>query len=97
MLFLVLALMSCVSPLVSLSTFLMSANSLFGAPVMILVSVMFPLVLSIIAQVRTHVRFHLPLFFKGFKSTRQKRYFHRQWGARGVVASVDAGQLTLCL
>ena len=56
-----------------------------------------PGAVSIIAQVRTRVRFHLPLFFKRLKSTRRKRYFHRQWGARGVVASVDAGQLTLCL
>ena len=57
----------------------------------------FPVAVSIIAQVRTPVRFHLPLFFKRFKSSHRKRYFHRQWGTRGVVASVAAGQLTLCL
>lgn len=52
---------------------------------------------SIIVQVKTCVRLHLPLFFKRFKSSRWKRYFHCQWGARGVVASVAAGQLTLNL
>lgn len=51
----------------------------------------------IVAQVRSRVRFHLPLFFKRFKSARRKRYFHYQWGARGVVASVTAGQLSLNL
>ena len=34
---------------------------------------------------------------KRFKSPRRQRYFHRQWGARGVVASVAAGQLTVNL
>lgn len=50
---------------------------------------------SIIAQVKLRVRFNLPLFFKRFKSPRRKRYFHCQWGARGVVASVAAGQLSV--
>ena len=52
---------------------------------------------SAIVQVKTHVKFHLPLFFRRFKSSRRQRYFHCQWGARGVVASVAAGQLTVCL
>ena len=52
---------------------------------------------SIIVQVKARVRFNLPLFFKRFKSPRRKRYFNRQWGARGVVATVTAGQLTLSL
>ena len=56
-----------------------------------------PGAVSIIAQVHTRVRFHLPLFFKRFESSHQKCYFHRQWGTHGVVASVAAGQLTLCL
>ena len=50
---------------------------------------------SIIAQVKTWVRFNLPLFFKRFKPPRRKRYFHRQWGTRGAVASVGAGQLSV--
>ena len=52
---------------------------------------------SIIIRVKARVRFNLPLFFKRFKSPRRKRYFNRQWGARGVVATVSAGQLTLNL
>ena len=52
---------------------------------------------SALVQVKTRVKFHLPLFFRRFKSSRRQRYFHRQWGARGVVASVAAGQLTVCL
>ena len=28
-------------------------------------------------------------------SPRRQRYFHRQWGSRGVIASVSAGQLSL--
>ena len=32
----------------------------------------------------TRLRFHLPIFFKHFKSLRRHRYFHHQWGARGA-------------
>ena len=56
-----------------------------------------PGAVSVIESVKARVKFNLPLFFKRFKSRRRKRYFHRQWGARGVVASVVDGQLTLCL
>ena len=52
---------------------------------------------SVVISVKTRVKFNLPLFFKRFKSARRQRYFHRQWGARGVVASVVAGQLTVNL
>ena len=52
---------------------------------------------SVIIRVKARVKFNLPLFFKSFKSARRQRYFHRQRGARGVVASVAAGQLTLAL
>ena len=48
---------------------------------------------SVIACVKTRVKFNLPLFFRRFKSSRRQRYFHRQWGARGVVTSVAAGRL----
>lgn len=36
---------------------------------------------------------YIPLFFKRFKSSHHHRYFHRQWGACGVVASVVDGCL----
>lgn len=54
-----------------------------------------PAAASVIVMVKTQVKFNLPLFFRRFKSSRRQRYFHRQWGARGVVASVSAGQLSL--
>ena len=52
---------------------------------------------SAVIKVKARVNFHLPLFFKRFRSARHQRYFHRQWGAYGVVAAVAAGQLTVCL
>ena len=43
------------------------------------------------------VRFHLPLGFKRFRSSRRRRYFIRQWGARGVLASIVDGNLVVHL
>ena len=37
-------------------------------------------------------RFNIPLFFKRFRSSHRRRYFHRQWGARGVIVSVVDGR-----
>lgn len=51
----------------------------------------------VIANVCARVKFHLPLFFKRFKSSRRRRYFHRQWGASGTVGSVVDGVLSLVL
>lgn len=56
-----------------------------------------PGAVSVIESVRARVKFNLPLFFKRFKSSHRRRYFHHQWGARGVVASVATGQLTVTL
>ena len=52
---------------------------------------------SVVISVKTRIKFNLPLFFKRFKSARHQRYFHHQWGARGVVASVAAVPLTINL
>ena len=52
---------------------------------------------SVIENVKTRVRFHLPLHFKRFVSSRKRRYFHRQWGGRGTVASVIGDRLILHL
>lgn len=52
---------------------------------------------SVIENVKTRVRFHLPIHFKRFVSSRKRRYFHRQWGARGAVASVVGDRLVLHL
>ena len=56
-----------------------------------------PGAVSVIERVKSRVKFNLPLFFKRFKSPRRQRLFHRQWGARGVIASVAAGQLSIQL
>ena len=50
---------------------------------------------SLIENVKMRVRFHLPIHFKRFVSTRKCRYFHRQWGGRGIVASVVGDRLVL--
>ena len=52
---------------------------------------------TVCAQVCARVRFHLPLPFKRLRSSRCRRYFVRQRGARGVVASVLDGQLLVHL
>ena len=51
----------------------------------------------VIENTRARAKFHLPLLFKRFRSTRRRRYFHRQWGARGVVGSVVDGVFSLVL
>ena len=42
---------------------------------------------EVITKAKVRVRFNIPLLFKRFRSSPHRRYFHRQWGARGVVAS----------
>ena len=39
--------------------------------------------------VKCQVWFNLPLFFRRFWSDRHHPYFVRQWGARGVVGSLQ--------
>ena len=56
-----------------------------------------PGAVSVIESVKARVKFNLPLFFKRFKSSRRRRYFHRQWGSRGILAAVVDGKLTFCL
>ena len=56
-----------------------------------------PGAVSIVESVKACVKFNLPLFFKQFKSSRRRRYFHHQWGAHGTVASVADGLLTVSL
>ena len=43
-----------------------------------------PCAVDVIAKVKACLKSHLPIFFKGFQSSRRRRYFHRQWGACGV-------------
>ena len=56
-----------------------------------------PGAVSVIDNVKARVRFHLPLHFKRFQSARRHCFFHRQWGGRGVVASVVGNRLVLHL
>ena len=39
--------------------------------------------LPVLERVKSRLRFHLPLFFRRFKSSRRRRYFVRQWCANG--------------
>ena len=55
-----------------------------------------PGAVDIIANVKPRAAFHLPLFFKRFRSGRRCHYFHRQWGANGVVCSVPDDCLSIC-
>ena len=43
------------------------------------------------------VRFDPPLGFKGFRSSRRRRCFVRQWDARGVLAAIVDGNLVVHL
>jgi len=54
-----------------------------------------PRSVSVIESVKACVKFNLLLFFKRFKSSRRQHYFHRQWGAHGIIALVSSGQLSL--
>ena len=56
-----------------------------------------PGAIAVIENVKSRVSFHLPLFFKRFISSRRRRFFHRQWGANGVVCSVVDDRLILRL
>ena len=56
-----------------------------------------PSALTVLENVRVRVRFNLPVFFRRFQSPRRQRYFVRQWGAHGLVASVIDGQLVVLI
>ena len=45
----------------------------------------------VMAVIKARARLHLRLLFKRFKSPRRLRYFHRQWGANGVIGVVSDG------
>ena len=46
-----------------------------------------PSAVDVLANVSARIRFHLPIFFKRFRSPRRRRLFVRQWGACNIVAS----------
>ena len=54
-----------------------------------------PSAVDVMERVKSRVRFNLPLFFRRFRSDRRRRYFVRQWGGRGVVASLHNDALVV--
>ena len=56
-----------------------------------------PGTLPIIENTKARAKFHLVLFFKWFKSSRRRHYFHCQWGACSSVGSVEDGVFKFCL
>ena len=50
-----------------------------------------PGALPVIEVIKARAKCHLCLLFKRFGSSRRQRYFHRQWGASGVVGRVSEG------
>ena len=56
-----------------------------------------PSALSLLACIKSRVRFYLPLFYKRFISARRHRFFGRQWGANGAVGFVSNGVFSLAL
>ena len=54
-----------------------------------------PSAVDVLENVKVRLRFNLPVLYRRFKSSRRRRYFHRQWGARGVLAAVVDGRLIL--
>lgn len=56
-----------------------------------------PSAVEVMDRVKARLRFCLPLFFRRFSSDRRCRFFVRQWGARGYIASIVDGRLVLHL
>ena len=54
-----------------------------------------PSAVEVIERVKSRVRFYLPLFFRRFRSAWRRRFFVRQWGARGIVASLVGDRLVV--
>jgi len=48
-----------------------------------------PSAISLVSRLKQRLRFYLPLFFKRFNSVRRRRFFLRQWGANGVLGSIQ--------
>ena len=48
-----------------------------------------PGALPLMEVTKARAKCHLVIFFKRFNSSRRQHYFHRQWGANGVVGVVS--------
>ena len=56
-----------------------------------------PSAVDVLENVKVRFRFNLSVLYRRSKSSRRRRYFHRQWGARGGLAAVHVvdGRLIL--
>lgn len=54
-----------------------------------------PSAIDVIESIKCRITFHLPLFFRRFRSPLRRCYFVRQWGARGTIASILDGNLSV--
>lgn len=52
-----------------------------------------PSAVSLIASIKSRVKFYLPLFVKRFRSQRRRCYFVRQWGANGLICSLVSSEV----
>ena len=56
-----------------------------------------PSAVEVIESVKSRVRFYLPVFGAKFLSSRRRRLFTRQWGARGMFASFAGNKVVVTL
>lgn len=56
-----------------------------------------PSAVEVIESVKSRIRFHLPLFGTWFLSSRRRRFFPRQWGARGIFASFVGNKIVVTM
>ena len=56
-----------------------------------------PSFVDVIESVKSRVRFYLPIFGARFPSSRRRRFFVRQWRARGLFASLVGSNVIVSL
>ena len=56
-----------------------------------------PSAFCLLAALKQRVRFYLPLFFKRFVSARLRRHFAHQWGACGVIGTLDGASFKVLI
>ena len=54
-----------------------------------------PSALKLLACLKSRTGFYVPLFFKRFLSQHRRHFFHRQWGANGIIGHVSRGSFKL--
>lgn len=74
----------------------MCASLSFGCPVVIFAFVTSSHPLLMLLNL-SRVRFYLPIFGARFSSSRRRRFFVRQWGARGIFASFVGSSVIVTL